>query len=141
MEPKDVILIIQGTQQVEGEEPQTMELTTDGTLQSVEGRYIVTYTESELTGLDGTLTTFDVWKNKVILTRSGAIHSRMVFDPGVVDSSLYDTGYGAVLMEVRARSVTAELTDTGGYFDIDYSVCIEQSYAGRMRYHIEVKTA
>lgn len=139
MKKRDVVLTIHGTQRIDGEQPQEMELTTDGTMTAEADRYIVTYTESELTGLDGTVTTFEVWPNKVVLTRTGAVNSRMVFIPGTVDKSLYDMGFGALLMEVRARRIEAALNEDGGYFVIDYTIRLEQSYAGRMHYRIDVK--
>lgn len=132
-------MTIQGVQRIEGDEPHQLELTTDGTMITETDRYVVSYTESELTGLEGTVTTFEVWSNKVVLTRAGVVNSRMVFDPGTVDKSLYDMGFGALLMEVRARRIEVALNENGGHFDIDYTVRMEQSYAGRMHYHIDVK--
>ncbi len=139
MKEENVLLTIQGTQYIPGERPQRMELTTAGTMQAKEDRYVLSYVETAVTGLDGTRTTFDVWRDKIVLTRTGTFNSRMAFIPGTVDRSLYDTGCGAMLMEVRANSVKVDLKETGGQFDIDYTVRLEQAAAGRMRYHIVVQ--
>ena len=75
------------------------------------------------------------------MSRTGAVNSQMVFVPGTVDQSLYDMGFGALLMEVRAHRIVVDMNENGGHFDIDYTVHLEQTHAGRMRYHIEVKQA
>lgn len=136
---KDVWLIISGTQSADGEPPQTVELATAGTLRTEAGHYEVSYVESELTGMEGVVTTFSLYPGRVVLSRSGAVSSRMVFVVGEVDKSLYDMGFGALLMEVRARRVEVSMSDSGGCFDLDYTVDIEQSAAVRIEYHIEVR--
>lgn len=136
---KDVWLTISGTQTAIGEQPQTIELTTAGFLHMGEDGIEVSYVESELTGMAGVVTTFVLRPGRVVLRRQGAVNSQMVFAVGEVDKSLYDTGYGALLMEVRAHRVEVAMDDSGGYFDLDYTVDIEQTAAVRIDYHIEVK--
>ena len=56
---KSVIISIRGTQTLDDNPPETVELITEGRLIDCgEEGYTLTYQESELTGLEGTLTTF-----------------------------------------------------------------------------------
>ena len=57
---KDVIISIKGTQKYDGGEPGAVELVTAGRLARDEAGYTLSYQESELTGLEGTLTTIQV---------------------------------------------------------------------------------
>ena len=91
---KDVLIAIRGTQHTDGEEPQVIELTTDGTLTAEDGVLTVSYRESEMTGLDGVITTFRVENDRVILQRDGDLNSTMTFIEGEKTESLYDMGFG-----------------------------------------------
>ena len=80
--PKDVVISVTGTQKYEGQETQTVELVTDGTLTEVDGKFLVSYAESDMTGLEGTTTTFEVDKHRITLTRTGETASVTVRDQG-----------------------------------------------------------
>lgn len=136
---KDIWIVIRGTQRMEGEEPQAIEFTTAGTMGIADSRYEISYVESELTGMEGVRTTFTLLPERVILSRSGAVDSKMVFAVGEVDKSLYDMGFGALLMQVRARKVEVAMESDGGFFDLSYTVELEQTAQISIDYHIEVK--
>lgn len=59
-----VILSIQGRQSYDGQDPETIELVTEGTLEFRDGAWEVVYEESALTGLEGVTTTFRVEPDK-----------------------------------------------------------------------------
>ena len=79
---RDVVLSIQGRQRYGEQEPETIELVTEGTMEFRDGGWDITYEESELTGLAGVVTTFRVEPGKVTLNRKGALNSRMLFQEG-----------------------------------------------------------
>ena len=80
---KSVIISIKGKQSYEDVEDETIELVTEGLLNKEgEGEYTLSYQESELTGLEGTLTTFQVEPDCITLLRMGEFNSQMVFQPG-----------------------------------------------------------
>ena len=63
---KSVIISIKGVQSTEGEQPEVIELVTEGLLaKEGEGAYTLSYQESELTGLEGTLTTFQIEDGRI----------------------------------------------------------------------------
>jgi uncharacterized beta-barrel protein YwiB (DUF1934 family) len=92
-----------------------------------------------MTGMEGTTTTFQVQKDNVILTRTGAVESRMVFEKGKKDVSLYNMGYGAMTIGIKARRLKNELGPEGGRLEISYGIEIEQQVRGLNSFVIDVR--
>ena len=138
---KDVIISIKGTQKYDGGEPGAVELVTAGRLAQDEAGYTLSYQESELTGLEGTLTTFQIEPERITLMRVGEFNSQMVFQEGRRHMSMYNTPYGAMTIGVNTRHLLSELTDRGGEIEIDYAIEIDHSVAGRNTFQINVKEA
>lgn len=136
---KDVLLSICGRQAYPGQEPDTIELVTDGVMEQINGGWKLSYQESNLTGLEGVLTTFQVESGKCTLTREGKLRSQMIFQEGVRHESLYQMEFGALMMVICANKVDDTLSAEGGTVDLSYSIEIEQSMAGTVDYHLDVK--
>lgn len=138
---KDVIISIRGMQKYDGTEEDTIELVTEGRLTDHgEGGLTLSYEESELTGMEGTLTSFQVEKNgRVTLMRSGGINSQMVFEEGKHHLSLYQTPYGDLSIGVRTNRIRNTLEMTGGELEIKYAIEIDQNLAGYNLFHIQVR--
>ena len=134
-----VVLSIRGRQRYEGQEPDVIELMTDGTMAFVDGGWDISYEETELTGMAGVTTTFRVEPGKVTLRRSGKLRSEMVFQEGVRHESLYQLDFGALLMTVTAKQVYYDIVSDGGTIDIVYSIEIENSAAGIVDYHLDIR--
>ena len=137
---KEVLLTIRGQQTYSEQEPELVELVTEGVLESVENGWKLTYEESDLTGLNGVTTSFLVEPGKVTLSRKGPLSSQMVFQEGVVHESLYQMEFGALMITVCANRVRYHITDEGGTIDLTYAIEIEQSAAGYIEYHLDIKT-
>ena len=135
---QNVMLSITGRQEYEGQEPDSIELMTEGTLEKVEGGWRIGYVESELTGLDGVHTTFDITPGKIVLTRKGPLNSEMVFQEGVFNESLYQMEFGALMITVCAAKVAYDITEAGGTIDLTYAIDIEQNAAGFIIYHLDI---
>ena len=138
---KDVVISIKGMQQYEDADPDTIELVTAGRLQKEGESYTLSYQESEVTGLEGTLTTFQIEKDRITLMRVGEVNSQMVFEEGRRHLSMYDTPYGALSIGVNTRRLLADLNDQGGDIEIDYAIEIDHAIAGRNIFQIKVKEA
>ena len=136
---KEVLISIRGTQRSDGEEPQVIELTTDGKLYRDGETLCVSYVESEMTGLEGSVTTFRVENGRVQLKREGPVNSTMTFVEGEKTESLYDLGFGAMLLGVSARKVETNLQESGGTLLVDYTVEVEHVLVGSNTYEIEVR--
>ena len=136
---KDVIISIRGTQDYSGTDPDTMELVTEGKLAVQDGALRLSYEESELTGMEGTTTVFQVEPEKVTLLRLGSVQSEMVFEEGRRHMSLYSTPYGNMEIGVRARRLNSTLELTGGRLEIDYDMEINHMLAGQSLFRIDVR--
>lgn len=133
-----VMLSLKGRQAYVDQEPDTIQLVTEGTMEFRDNGWDIRYEESELTGMAGVTTTFRVEKGKVILRRSGALISEMVFQEGVSHTSLYQMDFGALMITVCASRIFAQLGEHGGMIDLVYTVDIENSAAGTVDYHLDI---
>ena len=136
-----VNLKILGRQNYEGQEPDIIELMTEGTLEHTGDTWTITYEESDLTGLNGVTTTFRVEPEGVTLNRAGGLQSKMVFRLNQRHESLYQLEFGALMICVCARKIRHDLTEAGGTVDLTYTIEIEDSAAGTVDYHLEVTPA
>lgn len=136
---KKVLLSICGRQAYQDQEPDTIELVTEGTMELRDGGWDVSYVESDLTGLEGVTTTFRVEPDKVILTRRGKLNSQMIFQRGVPHDSLYQMDIGALMMRVCAKQILFDITPEGGFIDLVYAIEIENTAAGEIDYHLDIR--
>ena len=136
---REVLLTIRGQQTYSDQEPETVELVTEGVLESIENGWKLTYEESDLTGLKGVTTTFQVEPGKVTLSRNGPLNSQMVFQEGVFHESLYQMEFGALMITVCANRVAYDIGEQGGTIDLTYAIEIEQSAAGYIEYHLDIQ--
>ena len=134
-----VILSIQGRQTYNGQDPETIELVTEGTLEFRDGAWEIVYEESALTGLEGVTTTFRVEPDKITLDRKGALSSRMVFQKDLAHESLYQVPFGALLVTVQATRVFYDIVPDGGTIDLVYSIAIENAESGVIDYHLDIR--
>lgn len=135
---KAVILSIRGRQAYMDQEPDEIELVTEGTLEYCDGGWNICYEESDLTGLCGVTTVFRVEPDKVVLTRTGKLNSQMVFQKDIRHDSLYQMEFGMLMITVCAKWIMAQLDENGGVVDLIYGIEIEQSAAGEVDYHLTV---
>ena len=136
---KNVVLAIRGSQSYPQQDPEVIELVTDGTMTYVNGGWDITYEESALTGLEGVTTTFRVEPEVVTLTRKGALNSQMIFQEGIAHDSLYQMPFGALMLTVKATRVFFDLVPDGGVIDLSYNISIENSEAGVIDYHLDIR--
>lgn len=136
---REVVLSLRGTQTYTGQEPDEIELITDGVLTELESGWEISYAESALTGLEGVNTTFRLEEGCVTLTRTGALESQMVFREGISHESLYQMAFGALLITVCATRISWDLSQNGGTVELKYTIDIENSAAGTVDYHLQIK--
>ena len=136
---KEVVLSLRGTQTYEGQEPDVIELVTEGTMEFCDGGWNIAYEESDLTGMAGVTTTFRVEPGRVILERTGNLRSRMVFEKDVPHDSLYQMAFGAMMITVCAKYLFFDIVPEGGVIDLLYSIDIEHAQAGTVDYHLDIR--
>ena len=136
----NVIISIKGKQLYAESGPDEMELVTSGTLKrDSRGGFIVSYQESELTGLEGTTTKLHIDGGRVTLLREGSINSQMVFEEGRRHLSMYETPYGALSIGINTRRMRSTLDEAGGDLEIDYAIEIDNLLAGQNLFRMNVK--
>lgn len=136
---RNVVLTICGKQFYEGQDPEVIELVTEGTMEQIPGGWNICYEESDLTGMEGVTTCFWVEKDRITLTRTGKLNSEMLFQVGVLHESLYRMEFGTLMITVCATRLEYDVTERGGTVDLTYGIDIEQSAGGVVEYHLDIR--
>ena len=121
-----VMISVRGEQYFDDVDPNATELMTEGTLEQTEDGFHLSYQETELTGM-------------VILRRSGRVNSKMVFEEGRHHTSLYETPYGELSVDIQTSRLLHNLTERGGLMEIKYSIAVEHVVTGRNCFKIRVR--
>ena len=135
----DVVLSICGRQTYEGQEPDVIELITEGTMELNNGGWDISYEETALTGMEGTTTSFLVEDKTVMLTRTGTVNSQMIFEDGKQHTSLYETPFGELPIDIQTSSLRHNLSERGGVMEIKYAIAVDHTVTGRNCFKIRVK--
>ena len=135
---ENVIISIKG-KQVNENGPDEMELVTEGRMICNERGVLVSYQETELTGLQGTTTMLRINGPVVTLLREGTVNSQMVFEEGRRHLSMYETPYGSMSVGINTRRVKNTIGEGGGDLEIDYAIEIDNLMVGRNYFSMNVK--
>ena len=135
---RDVMITISSTQTVDGA-GDCAEFITQGKYRAGSDGVHFFYDESELTGLDGTCTSFFVTDDRVVMSREGSVTSRMEFQEGQRSEFSYKTPYGALNMALDTFRIDREFDKDGGRLEIEYDLDLDRSVVSRNRFKINVK--
>ena len=135
---KDVVITIVSRQNFEGCEPDQIDLITTGRLYGRNGKFYISYEESELTGMDGTRTTIEFTPRSAMLTREGTVNSRMYFVRGQKNTFLYETPYGTATVGLETQRYRSTLSEHGGELEIGYVVDFDHAFVGRNQLKINI---
>ncbi|MBE6778802.1 MAG: DUF1934 domain-containing protein [Ruminococcaceae bacterium] len=135
----DVLIHISGTQTLAGEKPDTIELTTTGTLQQTIQGWQLCYQETEATGLPGTTTTVHISPCRIVLERTGPNASILVLEKHKRHHCNYNTPYGMMDLGTFATAIDYHLGDTGGTLDFAYTLGFNGGINSSHAVHIEVE--
>ena len=138
MKMKDVIISVTGIQSGVGG-TDSLELVTPGKYGVSPDEKLLTWEESDLTGMEGTTTSISVGPAGVELRREGVVNTTMRFDPREKQYFLYDTPFGAATMGLDTHRLRHRLDTHGGILEISYVLDMEQTVVGRNRFFIQVK--
>lgn len=139
---KDVLISIKGIQDIGNytdSEEDAIELVTSGKYSCEDGETVFFYMESEMTGMEGTKTTFRITPEVVTLEREGTTNSQMVFQKGKKHIFLYDTEFGSLAFGVNTRQLTSGLNGSGGDMRIDYTLDMDSVVVSQNSVVINVK--
>lgn len=137
---KDVIISVKGLMGTD-ENGDEIELVTKGLYDYKNGSAKFSYMESELTGMDGTKTAFDVSEGSAVITRTGSVTMQMVFEEGKKNYFAYRTPFGAMTMGVDTHSVYSTLGKDGGSLKVKYILDISGSMVSRNNLDVTIQKA
>ena len=63
----------------------------------------------------------------------------MIFQKGRQHTSLYETPYGELAVDIQTAQLRHNLTRRGGLLEIQYSIAVEHTVTGRNRFKIQVR--
>ena len=139
---KESILFVRGEQTYDGVSPEVTELATEGVMTIREdGEMVLTYQESEITGMEGTTTRFTIRGGTVVLERAGLIVSRMEFKQGERSSSFYETPWGTMEVDIVTTKLAHRFTERGGVMEIAFTIAVNHQVTGENRFKVRVKEA
>lgn len=138
MKTRQAMITIKGLQNDLAGEDNKIEFITDGTFGFENGSGFFSYMESELTGMEGTKTTFNLSPNYITMVREGTLNSQMVFQEGRKHNFLYETPFGSTTMGVDTKYINMELDERGGDVEIDYLVDMQQQVVAHNKFEINV---
>jgi len=136
---KDVIISIKGAQRPVMAEEDDIEFITSGEYCLDGTEAVFSYMESEMTGLEGTRTTFRVSPQMVTLTREGTMTAQMVFEQGKKHLFLYETPDGAMSMGVDTRRLRSGMGASGGEMEIEYTIDVDSVVVSENSFIINVR--
>ncbi|MBQ3107914.1 MAG: DUF1934 domain-containing protein [Firmicutes bacterium] len=132
---KDILLRIVGSQGVGEKDGDQIEFVTEGHYTRKEdGSILLSYEETELSGMEGCTTHLEVAGNRVRMSRSGEpvpVDTIMEFEKGKRYNGLYETAYGAIDMEILTNDVLNKLMipdlseKLSGSLHIDYHISLK----------------
>lgn len=137
---KDVILYVRGDQSYPDNDPDSTELVSEGRMTIKDnGEIVLAYDETELSGLQGTTTRFFIRDDIVTLTRSGTVSTQMVFQKGIQHSTLYETPWGSLAMDIHTTALGHRIGEHGGVMEIRYTLSAEHQVLSKNQFKIRVR--
>ena len=124
---QNIMVNIRGSQADEYDDS-TMELYTEGML-THDGKYIIEYDESEISGMENTRTSLTVEGDRVQLRRTGAVETEFVFLKSRVFEAAYETPFGMMQMSVLPTQILSELSEEKGKINLEYVIRIGDQQA------------
>lgn len=136
---KAVWVTVTGKQINELGEEETIELMTHGKFFVKDDSFYIIYSETELSGMEGTTTSVKAEDSKVTLNRMGTSEHKQIFEVGVLNESNYVTPFGRMWLKVLPSKVDIDLDSSGGQIDLEYELVIGRDKVSDNKLSINVK--
>ena len=137
---KKALISIKGKPFMTDGDDEGFELMTDGEYSWDNGVSSFSYMESELTGLGGMLTIFDVEQDRVVLRRGDGSDTEMVFSESEKHHFLYETPYGLITLGIDTHSIKKNMRDDGGCLEIQYDIEVDNVAVSQNLFKINITT-
>lgn len=101
-----------------------IEVVTPGSFYKEDEKFIAVYEETEISGMEGTVTTFSIEKESFSLIRMGTTTTKMDFAINDKSMTLYNTPYGVLEIEIDTKELKIDVNETGGDIFINYNMSV-----------------
>ena len=134
------VMTLKSIQREDGETSESVldtEITYD---RNRDGERVITYDESETTGMEGSQMQMRVARDGMIsIVRTGTYQTHLVVQKGKKHFCHYETPFGEFAVGVSAKWVRNELTDEGGRLAMRYTVDANSTLLSDNEIHIDVR--
>lgn len=113
----------------------TTEFYTEGSCYEKDGYSCLRYEESEVSGMEGTMTTLEIGEQEAILRRTGAISSSMLFRRGCETQTLYATAFGDIDLSILTEKLDIKVCNgriDGVYLKYRLRFGLDEAYTNEM---------
>ena len=138
MTEKDVIIELHSVHAYDRDDSESFDFCTDGSYSYENGVGRLSYWESEVTGLPGTLTSLEISPMGIVVDRSGTVTSRMEFREGLRNVFQYNTPFGFADVGMDTHRLRADFDEHGGQAELDYVLDLEHALAVRNKFRLKV---
>lgn len=109
---------------ISADEDDLIEVVTPGYFHITDGGFRAEYTETKISGMEGTETSIIIRENSFELIRKGSTETKMEFDYRKESIALYKTPYGVMDVNIYTRKLDINMTENGGSLSVDYILTI-----------------
>lgn len=108
--------------------------------QNPDGERIISYEESETTGMEGSNMQLRIAKDGMVsIVRTGSYQTHLVVQKGKKHFCHYETPFGEFAVGVAAKWIRNELTDEGGTLAMRYTVDANTTLLSDNEIHLTVR--
>lgn len=136
---KQVLITVDSKMDDLSGENNALSLVTEGKLLVENDEYVLSYEESQITGLNGTTTVIRASNDSVTLIRHGSVSSMMLFEVGKTHLTDYQTQYGSIMLGITAQKVDVSMDESGGQINVDYIVEYHRAYGGKNSISVKIQ--
>lgn len=119
---KKALISVKSIQDEKTEE--SIEVVTPGDFYNKNEKYYVEYDETEISGMEGTKTIFEIDPSKFTLIRNGTTATKMEFKDKSENFVMYNTPYGMIEMKILTQELFIDVNDNGGDVKIKYDMVL-----------------
>lgn len=124
---------------VDGEETE-VELLTKGDFAYENGRYRISYEDSEATGFENSVTVIEAEDNRMAsVSRVGSAPSNLILEINKKHHCHYGTPYGDMMVGIFAHKIENRLSAEGGDLYMKYTIDINSSYVSDNEIIMEIE--
>lgn len=116
-----------------------IEVITAGEFYKEGSYYVARYEETEISGMEGTTTTLELYENNLSLIREGTTNAIMHFKENIEELSLYDTPYGSLEIKIKTNYISINVGEEGGNALVNYIMSISGQSPQNMMLKVNIK--